>query len=183
MRVTQYSWLAGGGLLLALSVLSGAGAAAEASGAPGEAGVWKEQRLDFDYIGFTDHYACRGLQGKVSLVLHELGARPDMSVVETGCIDEARRTDPVPGVRLQFASLAPDAAAGAPVAGAWKRVDLVGPGKLDAEECELMGQIATELLPHFVVRNVQQPARCAPHMRTRTALRLEVFAPLAPPAR
>jgi hypothetical protein len=191
MRVNRRRWHALGSVFLAsIGILA---SAAQASPSSAEPGAWKEQELSFDFMGFTDHYTCSGLQEKMRLVLRELGARSDLRVFEPSCLDQSLRTHPIPSVRMQFASLVPgpgaQAGAGtnagtsaAPVAGAWKRVDLVGAGKLDKDECELVEQIVSDLLPHFAVRNVQRPANCVPHTRTLTALQLEVFAPLPQPA-
>jgi hypothetical protein len=179
-------WTAGL-LALTLALAAGPGAAAEPSA--GQPGVWKPQSLDFDYMGFTDHYTCDGLHDRMRVVLRELGARKDMNVMSYGCSSDstrrALREDRFPAAKLDFAALFPQDAAPAPdaagdaTAGAWKSVNLVGSGKLDPEECELIEQVVREVLPHFAVRKVEQPQSCVPHQSTRTyALRLEVFAPV-----
>jgi hypothetical protein len=177
-------------VLGSLAVLSMGSANAQVGPALAEPGAWREQKLDFDYMGFTEHYSCLGLQDKLWRILRELGARSDASVFDTFCPERSARVDRMPTVRLQFAALFPGMFSGpiagqavAPVVGAWKSVNLVGTGKLDSDECELMEQITSDVLPHFSVRNLQKAASCAPHVRTLTALRLEVFAPLPGAAR
>jgi hypothetical protein len=176
------------GLALGLTLVAGAAAAVEP--AAGQPGIWKTQSLDFAYMGFTDHYTCDGLYDRMRVVLRELGARNDMNVMSYGCIDadttrRSLRENRFPSVKLDFAALYPQeagAAAGdsAGVPGTWKSVNLVGPGKLAADECELIEQVVREVLPHFAVRNVDKPRGCVPHQYTANyALRLEVFAPVA----
>jgi len=187
-------------------------AAAGTAAAPIEAGTWKEQDFDFDFIGFTAHYTCSGLRERVLLVLRLLGARAD-SVSATTCADAPGFFDPFPRVRAHFAALAPaapgaaadgapgttthdpahataqakadavahaSAGAGGAVPGQWRSVNLVGLGRLDPTECELLAQVLDEVVPLFATRNAAPPPRCLPHQETRTAaLRLEVFAPSA----
>lgn len=145
-----------------------------------EPGVWKEQDLQFDYLGFTMHYSCSGLRERMLLVLRLLGARAEAGDV-AGCGDYPRAIERFPYVRARFATFVPaDPSAAATVPGQWRSVDLVGLGKLDANECELMEQIIQQVLPRFAVRNIGKPANCVPHQETRTeALRLDVFGPLA----
>jgi hypothetical protein len=115
------------------------------------------------------------------LVLRLMGARADASSV-TGCGDNPRFVDRFPYVHAHFATLVPAPAGAAPaVAGQWREVDLVGSGKLDPNECELMEQIVDQLVPRFAARNVAKPGSCVPHTETRTlALHMEVFAPPTP---
>lgn len=179
------AWCAAG--LLSCAAVSGA----QAQAAPAAPGLWQEQDLVFDYMGFTDHYSCSGLRQKMIIVLRTLGARPDFEATEWGCADTTRRPSAMtfPATHLKFASLAPvgegsasaaasTTAAGGPVNGVWKTVNLIGNNGLDLDECELVEQISHDLLPHFAVRNVQKPSSCMPHSRsTNNAWRLEVFVP------
>ncbi len=43
--------------------------------------VWKEQHLEFSYMGRTARYSCEGLRDKMRSLLLDLGARRDL----TGC--------------------------------------------------------------------------------------------------
>jgi hypothetical protein len=185
---------------LALLAALGAGPArAESVAAPPPAqgaaipGAWKEQVMDLDYMGFTDRYTCTGLRDSVERVLRALGARPDYSVMETGCDAPFRRRMNFPGVHMKFAVLipanAPDMTAGTPVAapgaaggapGDWRDVNLINRDALSPDECELAEMIVHDLLPRFAVRNVQRPAACMPHApSSNSQLHVEVFAPLA----
>jgi hypothetical protein len=170
-------------LALALSVVV-PGVRAQVAPATAQPGVWQEQSLDFDYMGFTMLYACTGLREKLRLVLQALGARDDMSLVESGCENGGTYISRLPSVAMHFATLAPASATPTPasaptVAGAWRSVNLVDSRTLDTNECELTQQIIEKLLPHFAVRNVEKPNRCVPHAPTLTvSLHVEVFAPL-----
>jgi hypothetical protein len=175
--------------LAALAPAAALGEDAPAAPAPAP-GVWQEQDLVFDYMGFTEHYTCDGLRQKLMIVLRALGARSDFQANEWGCSDGLRpNMEKFPATHLKFASLAPAGAAGAAagasppatgatVNGAWKTVNLIGPRFLDTDECELVEQIAHDLLPHFTVRNVPKPSSCVPHSRSvNFQWQLEVFVP------
>jgi hypothetical protein len=55
------------------------------------AAVWKEQRLNFFYMGRTSRYSCEGLRDKVRAMLLDLGARRDIRVTALDCEDAAAR--------------------------------------------------------------------------------------------
>jgi hypothetical protein len=169
--------------MTALLVLAAGGIAAAARGA--EPATWKDQDLVLDYMGFTTHYSCDGLRDRVRTVLLQLGARPDLTVTSSGCTRTGGGPERFPSVRAHFATLQPaaEAAPGA-AAGAWKSVNLGGHNGLDEGECELGDEIVRTVLPHFAVRNVDWHAPCVPHATSiALSLRLDVFAPPAPPQR
>lgn len=169
----------------ALAPARGAGQAL-ATAAPAEPGSWKERDLDFDYMGYTAHYTCDGLRERVLLVLRLLGARAGATTA-LGCADSGHRLERFPYVHLHFAALLPVEGAapsgpGTPprIAGQWHSVNLVGFGKLDPNECELIEQVLEKLVPLFAARNVDKVAACVPHQETRAlALHLDVFGPQA----
>jgi len=76
--------LAGMGLLFALPLW----AADPVVGSPLQA-VWKEQRLDFSYMGRTARYSCDGLRDKMRSLLLDLGARRDLQVSLYACDESA----------------------------------------------------------------------------------------------
>ena len=82
--------LAGFGLICAVPVWAADGD----TGNPVPA-VWKEQHLEFFYVGRTARYSCDGLRDKVRALLLDLGARRDIRVTAIGCEDSAAQ------VRLQ----------------------------------------------------------------------------------
>jgi len=159
------------GCAFAIAMLAATGARAA------EPGVWKDQEMVLDYMGFTTHYSCDGLRDKVRAVLLQLGARPDLSVTSSGCTRPSGGPERFPRVEAHFATLQP-AAAPVPGSGAWKSVNLGGPRGLAEGECELAEEIVRTVLPHFAVRNVDFHAPCVPHAETiGLSLKLEVFAP------
>jgi len=107
MRV--YWIIAGVGLFFALPLW----AADPVVGSPLQA-VWKEQHLDFAYIGRTARYSCQGLREKMRSLLLDLGARRDLQVSLYSC-DESeslRRGYLGPRLSLVFSTPAlPDASA------------------------------------------------------------------------
>ncbi len=77
--------------------------------------VWKEQRLDFSYMGRTARYSCEGLRDKMRSLLLDLGARRDLTGIAAR-LRRIRALGPrlhrVPRLSLVFSSPAlPDAAA------------------------------------------------------------------------
>src|SRR6267154_4119568 len=51
------------------------------------AAVWREQHLEFFYMGRTSRYSCDGLRDKVRAMLLDLGARRDVKIAAIGCED------------------------------------------------------------------------------------------------
>src|ERR1700685_3960081 len=102
--------LASVGLILSLPLR----AAGKGAGNPVLA-VWKEQRLDFSYMGRTARYSCEGLRDKMVSLLLDLGARRDLQVAVLAC-DESeaqplRRGYVGPRLSIVFSSpVLPDAA-------------------------------------------------------------------------
>lgn len=76
-------------------------------------GQWQQHDVTFTYSGFTSKYSCDGLADKVKLLLKAVGARADARVTSYGCSEPFGRPTEFPRVRLQFATLAPAATAGA----------------------------------------------------------------------
>src|SRR5271154_4439848 len=78
-------WVSAGvGLLMVLPLW----AADPVVGAPLQA-VWKEQRLEFSYMGRTARYSCQGLRDKMRSLLLDLGARRDLEVSLYACDESA----------------------------------------------------------------------------------------------
>ena len=167
----------GVGILFLVALVS-LQAHAQAADATAVAAQWKPQELDFDLMEFTAEYSCQGLHGKMQLLLQALGAQPGAELVELGCMEPGFRGTRMPTVKMRFASLHPADGSG-PQRGAWKSVNLVGIGKFDNTECELLEAVSRQVLPRFTVRNVQDLPPCFPHTQTLVpSFKLEVFAPV-----
>jgi hypothetical protein len=176
-------------LLAALSITASGMASAEP-------GTWRSQKTELVYMGFTSIYSCDGLQGKLELLLRQLGARPDFKVNASGCGRGYGQPSRFARATLEFSSLqpaegdaagsaAPDAAgqAGA-VDGTWRSLELSPHHPFDLQEgdCELMEQFRDKVLPLFATRGLQVHATCVPHQDTGGPfdLQMQVFAPLTP---
>jgi len=101
MRVFWAS--AGVGLLFAVPLW----AADPVVGSPFPA-VWKEQHLEFSYMGRTARYSCQGLRDKMRSLLLDLGARLDLQVALLGCDESARLGRGYVGPRLSLIFSSPD---------------------------------------------------------------------------
>jgi len=163
-------------------------AAAPASTTPEEA-QWQAHKLHFDFMGFTSHYTCDGLEGKVRQILATFGARKDMTVTAYGCPDLERPSRMI-SVDAQFNALAPLPAAGAaganpaePVKAQWVQVRLAPrrPSYMDEGECELVEQIHDLLQKGFALRNAEYHTSCVPHQVTPGdySVRADVMKPVA----
>jgi len=163
-------WLiAGVGVLFALPLR-----AANPVGSPLQA-VWKEQHLEFSYLGRTARYSCQGLRDKMRSLLLDLGARRDLQVSLIGCNESAPLGQGYLGPRLSlvFSSpVMPDPS-----------LQPLHPGDLTAVEahyepftltsdafrnygvgdCELVEEFTRDILPHFTARAVKQDITCVPY--------------------
>src|SRR5437762_588859 len=79
--------------------------AAPVTGIP-MAAVWREQHLEFFYMGRTSRYSCDGLRDKVRAMLLDLGARRDLKISAAGCEDSGRvgRKSPAPSLYITFSA-------------------------------------------------------------------------------
>jgi hypothetical protein len=137
--------------------------------------VWKEQRLEFSYMGRTARYSCQGLRDKMRSLLLDLGARRDLQVALLGCNESAPLGRGYIGPRLSliFSSPAlPDASAKPLHPGDLAVVDAhYEPFTLTSDafrnygvgDCELVEEFAREILPHLSARNVKQDITCIPY--------------------
>jgi hypothetical protein len=166
-------WIMGSvGLLLALPLW----AADPVVGSPLQA-VWKEQHLEFAYVGRTARYSCQGLRDKMRSLLLDLGARRDLQVSLYACDD----TESVrslgrgyigPRLSLVFSTPAlPDAAAKPlhagdliPVNARYEPFTLTSDAfrNYGVGDCELVEEFARDILPHLSTRNVKQDITCIP---------------------
>ena len=162
--------IAGVGMLFALPLW----AADPVVGSPFQA-VWKEQHLEFSYMGRTASYSCQGLREKMRSLLLDLGARRDLEVALLGCDESAPlgRGYIGPRLSLTFSSPAlPDASAKPLHPGDLTVVDArYEPFTLTSDafrnygvgDCELVEEFAREILPHLSARNVKQDITCMPY--------------------
>jgi hypothetical protein len=165
--------LAGMGLFFALPLW----AAELAVGSPVQA-VWKEQRLEFSYMGRTARYSCQGLRDKMRSLLLDLGARRDLEVSLYACDESAplRRGYLGPKLSLVFSSPAlPDPAAKPAQAGDLLPVEArYEPFTLTSDvfknygvgDCELIEEFVREILPRLSARILKQDITCIPYQAT-----------------
>ena len=152
-------------------------AATEAGGGPVKA-VWKEQKLEFAYMGRTARYSCQGLRDKMRSLLLDLGARRDLQVSLLGCDESAplRRGYLGPKLGLVFSiPVLPDPAAKPAHPGDLQPVDArYEPFTLTSDafrnfgvgDCELVEEFAREILPRFSARIAKQDITCIPFQAT-----------------
>jgi hypothetical protein len=137
--------------------------------------VWKEQRVDFSYMGRTARYSCEGLRDKMRSLLLDLGARRDLKVSLLGCNESAPLVRGYLGPRLSivFSSPAlPDAAAQPLHAGDLSAVEaryesftLTSDAfrNYGVGDCELVEEFARQILPKLAAKDVKQDITCVPY--------------------
>jgi hypothetical protein len=139
--------------------------------------VWKEQRLDFSYMGRTARYSCEGLRDKMRSLLLDLGARRDLQVAVLACNESEaqplRRGYVGPRLSIVFSSpVLPDAAVRPLHAGDLSPVDArYEPFTLTSDafrnygvgDCELVEEFARQILPKLATRDVKQDITCVPY--------------------
>jgi hypothetical protein len=137
--------------------------------------VWKQQRLNFVYMGRTSRYSCDGLREKMLALLLDFGARRDLSVTAENCGPTAA-PQRIAGssFNVVFASPAmPDGAAEKPahtgdpaaVEARFEKFMLTNDAfrNLGIADCELVEEFARQILPKLAVRNVRQDIGCVPY--------------------
>jgi hypothetical protein len=137
--------------------------------------VWKEQHLDFSYMGRTARYSCQGLRDKMRSLLLDLGARRDLQVSLYACdeTESLRRGYIGPRLSLVFSTPAlPDASAKplhagdlVPVNARYESFTLTSDAfrNYGVGDCELVEEFARDILPHLSTRNVKQDITCIPY--------------------
>ena len=181
-RSIHFAWAAV--LVLAASVANAQSAADESV----VEAVWKPQRMNFVYRGYSTLYSCRSLQQKLQTILTTVGARGGVELRTYSCDDElaiARfqivLTSPVEatpenveqlttydardelvahvrGERLASAEDLPRFPA------VWKTISFARSRemKLAPGDCELVEQLRRHILPRMAVQIVNDRVRCSP---------------------
>jgi hypothetical protein len=136
--------------------------------------VWKEQHVEFVYMGRTSWYSCDGLRNKVRAMLLDLGARRDLQIVPLGCGDYGRARVRSSALRLKivFSSPAlPDAAAKplhegdlAATNARFEEFTITSDAfrNMGIGDCELVQEFSHQLLTKLAARDVRQDIRCDP---------------------
>jgi hypothetical protein len=185
-RLTAIGWVA-------VLLLSGNAAHAQSLDDPAVAdpavveAVWKPQRIDFVYRGYSTLYSCGGLQDKLEKILATVGARDHVELRAYSC------DDALSIARFQIALASPVAATpenvqelttydardeliarvrGERLARAedlprfpavWKTISFARSRemKLAPGDCELVQQLRRHILPRMAVQIVNDQVRCS----------------------
>lgn len=188
------STLRGGGRLIAIAwaaaVLLLAGSVAHAESQPDAAvveAVWKPQRINFVYRGYSTLYTCGGLQAKLEKILTTVGARGGVDLRAYSCDDalsiarfEIALTSPVEATPENVEELTTYDARDALIArvrgerlasaedlqrfpAVWKTISFARSRELRLEpgDCELVLQLRRHILPRMSVQIVSDRVRCS----------------------
>ena len=139
------------------------------------AAVWREQHLDFYYMGRTSRYSCDGLRDKVRAMLLDLGARRDLKIAAIGCEDSGptRVNAPGPSLNITFSAPAlPDSSAKPLHDGDLSATDARFESftiasdafrNLGFGDCELVQEFSHQILPKLVTRALKRDIACVPY--------------------
>ncbi|MGH8236253.1 MAG: hypothetical protein ACREXP_04425 [Steroidobacteraceae bacterium] len=149
--------------------------------------VWKPQRMNFVYRGYSTLYSCRGLQQKLEKILTSVGARGGIELRAYSCDDELATarfqialTSPVEATPENVEQLTSYDARdelvsrvrGERLASAedlqrfpavWKTISFARSRqmKLAPGDCELVLQLRRHILPRMSVQIVSDQVRCS----------------------
>ncbi len=166
--------LAGVGLMFAATTWS-----AERGTAYPIAAAWKEQRLNFYYMGRTSRYSCDGLRDKVRAMLLDLGAQRDLRITALGCEEPAARArlgSLGPSLGLVFSTPTLVDAAAKPlhpgdlgvVNARFEAFTITSDAfrNMGIADCELVEAFVRQILPKFVTRDLRQDITCVPFQQS-----------------
>jgi hypothetical protein len=167
-----------GGLLAASAVASAAASDDQPAVTAPIAAKWVPRKIHFMYLPVapsseTTFYSCDGLQGQITGILRQLGARDEV-VKPFGCMTNGG-AERFAGVDATFSVLEPagsgdqGAASSKSVEAHWDKVTLTPDGS-----CALIEQVKRRILPLFSTRN--QASGCSPRFS------VEVLQPVKPSA-
>jgi len=157
--------------------------------------VWKEQRINFLYMGRTSRYTCDGLRDKVRAMLLDLGARRDLSITAQGCeapAAQVRLASPGPTLNIVVNTpVLPDAKLKPPraeelqqLAARFEPFTITSDAfrNMGVADCELVEDFAQQILSKFVTRGLKQDISCVPFQQSggRYLVRGEILRALPP---
>jgi hypothetical protein len=164
---------------LALALAFGSAAAGATSTAPSPA-EWRSFDLLVDFAGLPRRYTCNELWYRLHDLLLAIGARPYPQIFTFGCGTTPAASSRSPSVHLEFQLPRALTAAAARYEQfpAVRTTVRLAPGTLPsftAEDCELLRQLSTLLLPELPVHPLGAPLAC-PAAAARQPFALEVQA-------
>jgi hypothetical protein len=179
---------------IAIAMLSGwvavlllSGSAAQAESAEVVEAVWKPQRINFVYHGYSTLYSCSGLQHKLEKILATVGARDHVELRAYSCNDAASiasfqivLASPVAATPENLRELTTYDARDELLAhvrgerlastedvprfpAVWKTISFARSRemRLDPGDCELVQQLRRHVLPRMSVQIVSDRVRCS----------------------
>ena len=163
----------------------------QAAGSP-LAAVWKEQHINFFYMGRTARYSCEGLRDKVRAMLLDLGARRDLKIAAVGCddYDRVRVNSTAPSLNIIFSAPAlPDTSAKplhegdlAATDARFETFTITSDAfrNMGIGDCELVEEFTHQILPKLVTRDLKRDITCVPYQQSgsRFLVKGKVLRPL-----
>jgi len=133
-------------------------------------GAWQHHKVNFNYMGYTSHFTCDGLEERVRAILLHLGARKDDArVVASGCPGPIGATSRTAWVNADFYTLAPvDAGGSDTVKASWTPLEVTPkrPSFMDDGDCELIQAMKDVITQNFSLRDIEYRTDCVPNELT-----------------
>ena len=143
--------------------------------------VWKEQKIEFTFLGLEVAYSCDLMEARITMLLRHLGAE-DVDVTTSPCPGFDRPQSRLP-ITARFSTLVPAGEGDVDVVkAAWSEVELGKnrPRAIDDRDCELLEHFQKHLLPTIEHQVVEGETGCgASRQSILGRLKLKVLKPVA----
>ncbi|HEY2417828.1 MAG TPA: hypothetical protein VGH84_07910 [Steroidobacteraceae bacterium] len=131
-----------------------------------EPALWQHHQADIQYIAAGTSYSCNGIEDKVRQILLYAGARQDLRVHASGCVQGPFLPSHMASVRVDFYALAP--AADAPTAevipAQWVPLSMTPTRAqfLQPSDCDLVRAMKRVLTQSFSWQGLEFATSCLP---------------------
>jgi hypothetical protein len=143
--------------------------------------VWKEQKIEFTFLGFEVAYSCDLMEARITMLLRHVGAE-DIDVTTSPCPRFDRPQNRLP-ITARFSTLVPAGDGDIDVVkAAWSKVELGKnrPRSIDDRDCELLEHFLKHVLPTIEHQVIEGETGCgASRQSILGRLKLKVLKPVA----
>jgi hypothetical protein len=143
--------------------------------------VWKEQQVEFTFLGIDTAYSCDVMEARIEMLLLHVGAAEGVEASTAPCPGYDRPQQRLP-IRATFRTLAPAAEGDANVVkAAWSEVVLgkKSPRSIVDGDCRLLEQFQKHILPAIEHKVIEGSVACSASRRSIAGrLKLNVLKPV-----
>jgi len=143
--------------------------------------VWKEQEIDFTFLGIDTAYSCDVMEARIEMLLRHVGAEEGVDVSAAPCPGYDQPQQRIP-IKARFRTLVPAADGDAKVVkAAWSEVVLgkKSPRSIVDGDCRLLEQFQKHLLPAIEHEVIEGSVTCSASGKSIAGrLKLKVLKPV-----